>query len=704
MSFSLFKHQMRPSSLGIEREGIYFSLFVLLLSSLILVSIWWPLPVQEIDLFEDALSQDISRAYIEVLHRKPDAEGLVHFRKWITSGEGTLEDLKKVLENSEEKQKLTSLQRNGFLHLIEVMGLWIGVTTGLYLSGCWFLHLAGTGNRFGFFQHIWVGFGLWIAFLEFISTLLPLNEWLLGFFGGVTLILGIWKMRKLYHERPCIKAGNSIKGLKLTARIFAGLAVFSICIVVIELTNRRGSSPGYDTLLYHWNIIRWNNSYPAVPGLANLHIRLGTSSAWLLLISLFDQFRWDGGTAWLFSGYSQCLWMFYLVFSILNNRHSPGVRVFAICLFPLGMQNVLTVPIGLYFDKPANIFLLVAVQETVILLSTKKNITLMSPLRFLPAASAAAVSFVIKPIGVVWVGAILLALAVSFCVRILHFRSHLRPLVFGSLPFWVITGWLVRNAILTGWLFFPTAIGGLPVDWKVPEIDNAKVLNINTVVGQRSIIQAWARKPGVDYALAHDVSLSNWIPDWWGRNQQRIELQILLPLIVGGLPFLVFLLYHREWAWGQCLMSVCWVIGSLNLVFWFLQAPDLRFGQDLFWILTACTLSAVVGFDESKKSLYFLWRIFPSLFFCVLFTVGWLPWKHQPIATRNFAGIGQNYSWGNVMERFILDGDHDPVVYVNVPKTGDQCRDAELPCTPYPRKQLQARAPGNLRKGYRIVE
>ena len=42
----------------------------------------------------------------------------------------------------------------------------------------------------------------------------------------------------------------------------------------------------YDTLLYHAQVVKWNFTYPAVPGLAILHERFGYNSSFHLFAAM----------------------------------------------------------------------------------------------------------------------------------------------------------------------------------------------------------------------------------------------------------------------------------------------------------------------------------------------------------------------------------------------------------------------------------
>ena len=59
-----------------------------------------------------------------------------------------------------------------------------------------------------------------------------------------------------------------------------------LSMILIHATSLIPANP--DTSIYHAQTIHWIEDYPAVPGLANLHARLGYNSSWLLLNAIFS--------------------------------------------------------------------------------------------------------------------------------------------------------------------------------------------------------------------------------------------------------------------------------------------------------------------------------------------------------------------------------------------------------------------------------
>ena len=63
-----------------------------------------------------------------------------------------------------------------------------------------------------------------------------------------------------------------------------------LCLIILLTTLENGShSPSNpDTGIYHAQAIKWIETYPAVPGLGNLHSRFAYDSSWLVINAFFS--------------------------------------------------------------------------------------------------------------------------------------------------------------------------------------------------------------------------------------------------------------------------------------------------------------------------------------------------------------------------------------------------------------------------------
>jgi hypothetical protein len=133
----------------------------------------------------------------------------------------------------------------------------------------------------------------------------------------------------------------------------------------------------------------------------------------------------------------------------------------------------------------------------------------------------------------------------------------------------VLTPILIRNIISTGYPIYPSAIADFyKPDWKVERA---------TVLDFQKYITAYARYPVMRTLSSREYSKSSidWIPVWW--NHLYVADRILITMIISGILLNVLFLrkirraYSRRFGAGL-------IIAMIGTVFWFVNAPDPRFG------------------------------------------------------------------------------------------------------------------------------
>ncbi|MBC7317107.1 MAG: hypothetical protein H5T70_11855, partial [Chloroflexi bacterium] len=132
--------------------------------------------------------------------------------------------------------------------------------------------------------------------------------------------------------------------------------------------------------------------------------------------------------------------------------------------------------------------------------------------------------------------------------------------------------WVARSVIASGYLVYPVAWTGLPVDWRIPR---------DLVVEEANWVRSWARS-----AEAHwSVVLSNW--DWFGPWLRRTlgdRFDVTWPLGLAGVGLIATLSFYK-W-WGGATRIKFWaslVPPVANILYWFITAPGARFCKGLFW-------------------------------------------------------------------------------------------------------------------------
>lgn len=539
------------------------------------------------------------------------------------------------------------------------------------------------------FFSFWSGLAVTLALAQVISLFSPLNSLILYAF----LLAGIFAW---LASPPIIHAPPFKSILKNPWTLGLGSAALGLVVLTAYGSTAPEISNGYDTLLYHWSALRWINNYPAVPGLANLHIRLGTPSAWLVFAGLLDNGPLDRRTAWILCGFplavTQCQWLYFLHPRINKDRN---IRFFLILSLPFLMFKAANMSPSLFYDLPAHVLLMVCMLEVLRIHAQFSSWDALTSEDFTRLLIPAALSFAIKPIGTPIFVLVLLAWLLHAFRRIQK-KTPLIPILWPfTIPALLGFGWLARNAIITGWLLFPMPIGALPVDWRVPEYPSSTDLHmqsIQSVRGQVDIIKGWARDKGDDtYEAAIHAPHKEWVPKWIKRYEHRMEVGRLLPLagILASVLVLMMIYQRSQWRFDTFLLLGIF----FQLGFWFWSAPDIRFGDGLIWmslaVISSRIFNRIAGVITSAVPAICL-----SLWLCSLS----IPQLTQLRYTASPRKIGQSYALP--VSPVKIENGQVPELMVWEPLEKDQTGDAPLPNTPYIQHNLYLREAGNLREGF----
>ncbi|HET9435027.1 MAG TPA: hypothetical protein VFO37_14775, partial [Chitinophagaceae bacterium] len=129
---------------------------------------------------------------------------------------------------------------------------------------------------------------------------------------------------------------------------------------------------------------------------------------------------------------------------------------------------------------------------------------------------------------------------------------------------------IARNIISSGYVVFPsTAIDLANVDWKY---------NQELTIREKNYITAYAKRPGVETKdeidSAAKMTPSEWMPGWW--SHRSIADKIILCLFV--LSFLAALFSPTKILRSGFVAIFILLTMLTGIIFWFVNAPDPRFG------------------------------------------------------------------------------------------------------------------------------
>ena len=554
------------------------------------------------------------------------------------------------------------------LLLFEVEFLLVGAT---FLSYCEPRRFAGLK----LFDQAFVGFCLVTAFSQVWSIFTGLHPLSNLCLIGITFVFAIPRWRQVTNNL-C----ESAQGVPVRAVLV--LIPIGIAVAVNVLTR----DACYDSALYHQLSVRWLSEFGSVPGLANLHGRLGFNSSLNALAGIFSvpfgepigrEFA-NAATTFLVvcvlsqglrfkdsdvSGFCRSLYAFGLLTFVLMLAFSP-------CLSspqPDVSSAAVAVAASWYFFE--------------FLVSYRKDDALAGNHLFLIiAASVAAFELKLSYIGLV--GA-MVVVALRLALQRGTFSSHIRfCLLFAAV---MLVPWISCGYITSGCPFFPSEIGRLGFDWAVPH-ELARL--------EKDAAFAWARAPGLP--VVEVLGSWEWITPWAGRLLSNpLVVKPGLVAIVGSILLLARLLTPsrpRIERWWVILL----IPSSVGLGFWFLTAPDPRFAQATLWIFALnILLFPFLAEGGSNRSTRLVAVVLLTLVAAFDAGMGAVRLRHERKRLRLPNRVGGQID--------LLARRTDSGLTVWIPKSVYEPGSAQLISTPPDRfnSRLELRGP-SLRDGFRI--
>ena len=400
--------------------------------------------------------------------------------------------------------------------------------------------------------------------------------------------------------------------------------------LVIFLIMAYGTSHGimhYDTSLYHAQAIRWIEEYGLVPGLANLHTRLGYNSS-AFVLGAFYSFAFTGQSYHVTGGFCalllawECMAIPYGRIAAeagtgtdsdqyIKGSH-PMIRkriqgCISVILSVPGMARLA----GIYYllmiydemVSPASDYHMVCLAFILIIRwldMTEDQSGCYFDRTIDQSGSFAALSeqvmlsfFACFILTVKLSGALLLLLAAAPAVMLIRRRDFKRTakcLLTGTV---IIAPYLIRNFFLSGWLLYPSTILGIfDTDWRVPE---------DIAMYDYKEIQVYGR--GYTDVSRYDEPLTVWLKDWLGLQSSTDRILIVLAC-VGAV---IFMLYYIVEVFRSCVGSSSlrdntdrsridgiyrmfpYAVLCICFAFWILTSPLMRYGCLYVYLTDAVT-------------------------------------------------------------------------------------------------------------------
>ena len=444
-----------------------------------------------------------------------------------------------------------------------------------------------------------------------------------SFWSGIAAIAAILQ---LYHFlRPVdaiiavLLCALALCGLFFTFRRFdistfrrSDVFLFFLAAVLIAFRSA-AATEHYDTGLYGAQAIRWFTTYPLVPGLGNLLGQLGFNSSIFLCIAALTHGPWRDLAHHVFSGFLLAVLFASIVPAAMRIFRSESISSAGTCAgnnFTDWFLTFLFLPAAIWAatgklsgantDLPTTIVCLVAALflfsafEAASSESDREESSLPSPQQSLVIAMllfSLAVTFKLSSLVFAFSGWIISFLALCFSSSVSPSPRKRLALVAVLFSAAIIVPWIGRGLVLTGYPFFPSPALGISADWKVPAA-NAQ--------GQADFARSFARIPQIPLA---DTNGYHWLLPWF-RELIREREGFLIPffLMLVGAVFLIASFRRDNRAY---LPRWLWLLlpAFAGIVFWFFEAPAIRFGEPALWTAAAAlgTFAAVRELDSLIK-------------------------------------------------------------------------------------------------------
>lgn len=494
-------------------------------------------------------------------------------------------------------------------------------------------------------------------------------------------------------------AGEITRSLRAAGRR-AALPLTLFALAGLWLCNRALAAPtGTDADLYHLQAVRWDHTFAIVPGLANMHPRLGFNNANHLLAAAAGSGPWESAGGHLVTGlFVLGLWAAGILGMVRawrgETRRFEDVYDAALLgpAFLMAVHGDFASPST---DLPAAAMSLIASSMLVKLLLAREAgtehhrgraemIALTLVLAGAVCIKLSAAAFA----GSAWLVAVW-ALASAARWKMKAIAPTLALALAAGLA--LAGPWAARGVILSGHPFFPSTAVSFDVPWRTPtEIAAFTQLEVTS----------WARRPAAAVAPSTDWS---WVQTRLREYVQAEPMTVLYPLLFAMAALAAAGVAtrtrpgpgpatRRVWP-SAAIMLVVWLATTAA---WFLTAPALRFAWHLFFIPPAVgagvLLSVLAGRPRATTA------VLAACMLALLVRV------HEPLLFQDLLAVPGR---GSAMDGGLASAPTSPTspfvtrsgLRINVPADG-RCWDAPLPCTPFPRAGLRLRREGELGSGF----
>jgi hypothetical protein len=503
-------------------------------------------------------------------------------------------------------------------------------------------------------------------------------------FTALAILLLVAVIPTLLFKPIRIDFSSSFPWPRARPTFFSVVLAAFLVISIMEISTHRPSNP--DSGIYHAQMIRWIETYPAVPGLGNLHGRLAFNSSWLVANALFSFSFLNIQSFHLLPALLLVIALYESLrgFALWKRRPFHYTAILRILFIPMVFYLWASEISSPGTDFPAAIFFWL-----IFLFWLDSDYKLRKPINmtqagvFVLSIFAFTVKLTVFPV---------LIFALLVLIKVIFDRR--------TLPGYLVTGfgvlapWLARNLVISGYLVYPVPVLDLfHFDWKMP---------IKAVNDERDAILAWGRLPRQNIARTMQMDVRHWMPMWFANltsNQKGIVALALISPLGMGLSWMLARWRRKPTFSGAKAVWITFAIMYAGFFYWLFSAPAIRFGYTFLVPLILLPIS------------YFGWSLMRERYqttpiFLNVLLLGLIGFQAL--------FLYQSFDRSTFLQRLVLPTDYprlptvpcelaNTTVLCAAEESWSECWYSPFPCIPYARPDVEMRGT-DYRQGFRAIE
>jgi hypothetical protein len=219
------------------------------------------------------------------------------------------------------------------------------------------------------------------------------------------------------------------------------------------------------------------------------------------------------------------------------------------------------------------------------------------------------------------------------------------------------------------------------VDWKI---------QFARALFEKSWIVSWARIPGLPYEQVLNLKISEWIIPWFKSNDFNNKLLLIINSF--SVISFVVLLFRKDYFYAKIQIIII-----INLVFWFMMAPDIRFAYGFLFIGFSLSIAFVFRIIEySNYSGIFKYLKIVLLCFTLVVLLRRISIPLEILKQPSLCLISYPYETIDTKE---VKSDF---IY-RIPVREDRCFYNEIPCVPFILNNIKLRG-HDFQDGFKVVK